>query len=158
MTYIGDANDRATVLADADTFFSHSTWFADTDADEASNLAAQFNGHDAPPFWGTDMQVSGLVQVYDLVLPLEPATAEIYLSRLGAIAGALLANRDDIRGFPEDTFRGQVMPAWGFYTPDRDDRVCASRAGDAGPLPAIRGPGHRSDHGRTRNLRGVPPE
>ena len=105
MTYIGDANDRATVLADADTFFSHSTWFQDTDGDEAAYLTSQFDGCHSPPFWDADMQVSGLVQVYDLVLPLEPATAATYLSRLGAIAGALLANRDDIRGFPEDTFR-----------------------------------------------------
>lgn len=122
MTYIGDANDRATVLADADTFFLHSGYFADTDADEAANLSAQFDGHDSPPFWGTDQQASGLIQVYDLVAPLDPVKATTYLSRLGAIAGALLANRDDIRGFPEDPFRGRVMPAWGFFTHDRDDR------------------------------------
>jgi hypothetical protein len=42
-----------------------------------------------------------------------------YLQRLGVIAGALLDMRDDIAGFPEDPFRGRVMPAWGAYTADR---------------------------------------
>ena len=51
--------------------------------------------------------------VYDLVAPLDADQAETCLSRLGAIAGALLANRDDNRGFPADAFRGRVMPAWG---------------------------------------------
>ncbi len=35
MTTIGDANDPATVLADADTFFLNSGYFAATDAAEA---------------------------------------------------------------------------------------------------------------------------
>jgi hypothetical protein len=54
---------------------------------------------------------SGLIQVYDLVAPLDPARGATYLSRVGAIARALLTNRDDMRGFPEDPFRGRLMPA-----------------------------------------------
>ena len=59
--------------------------------------------------------------MYDLVLPLDPHRAETYLTRLGAIAGALLANRDDKRWFLEDPFRGRVMAAWGGYADDHDD-------------------------------------
>jgi hypothetical protein len=84
------------------------------------------------------MSISGLVQVYDLVAPLDGVTAESYLQRLGSIAGALLANRDDIRGFPEDLFRGQVMPAWGAQAVDRDgkwntDVVTSGRDWDVQP-------------------------
>lgn len=56
----------------------------------------------------------------DLVAPLDLVRATTYLSRLGAIAGALLANRVDKRGFPVDPFRGRVMPARGGITNDRD--------------------------------------
>ena len=66
--------------------------------------------------------MSGLIQVHDLVAPLDFDTSVVFLRRLGAIAGALLANRDDVRGFPEDPFRERVMPAWGALTPNRDDK------------------------------------
>ena len=46
----------------------------------------------------------------------------VFLQRLSVIAGAFLSNRDDVRGFPEDPFRERVMPAWGAFTPDRDDK------------------------------------
>lgn len=118
MTYISDANDTATVLTDADTFFS--SYFADSDADEVTGINTGFNGVDAPDFWGLGQKTSALIQVYDLVLPLDLDRATKYLTRLGAIATALLANRDDKRGFPEDPFRGRVMPAWGGKTSDRD--------------------------------------
>jgi hypothetical protein len=113
MTYIGDANDRATVLADADVFFLSSGYFAATDADEAAEITAGFDGINGPGFWGIGQSTAALIQVHDLVAPLDPVKAATYLSRLGAIAGALLANRDDKRGFREDPFRGRVMPAWG---------------------------------------------
>ena len=45
-----------------------------------------------------------------------------YLARLHSYANAFLANRDDVRGFPADAFRDRIMPAWGAYTHDRDDR------------------------------------
>jgi len=120
MTYIGDANDSATILADADIFFSSN--FAPTDADEVTGINGDFNGSTFPPYWELGQSTSGLIQVYDLVAPLDPGRAGAYLDRLGAIAIALLANRDDKRGFPEDPFRGRVMPAWGIYTDNRDGK------------------------------------
>jgi hypothetical protein len=123
MVYIGDANDPDTIRADAAIFFS--TEFAATDADEVTALNKCFVGplgpnlpappytNLGPPFWPYFEDIAGLVQVYDLVAPLDAGLAETCLSRLGAIAGALLANRDDNRGFPADAFRGRVMPAWG---------------------------------------------
>jgi hypothetical protein len=58
--------------------------------------------------------------MYDLVAPLDGTQAARYLERLGHIAGALLDNRDDVRGFPADPFRDRVMPAWGGKAKDRD--------------------------------------
>ena len=173
MTYISDANDRATILADADTFFLNSGYFAASDADEVTNYSSYFGVSKFPAYWSIGQYTSGLIQVYDLVVPLDPVRATTYLCRLGAIAGALLANRDDTRGFPKDPFRGRVMPAWGgesggprrevehrcrhFRTTClRNDCICASRAGPARPIPTIPRPGDRSGHGSHRNLRGVP--
>jgi hypothetical protein len=50
MTYIGDANGRATVLDDADRFFLDSGYFAATDLAEVANINMSFDGHDLPPF------------------------------------------------------------------------------------------------------------
>ena len=122
MTYISDANDRATILADADTFFLNSGYFAASDADEVTNYSSYFGVSKFPDYWLIGQQTSGLIQVYDLVVPLDPVRATTYLCRLGAIAGALLANRDDTRGFPKDPFRGRVMPAWGAKAEDRDGK------------------------------------
>ena len=125
MTYIGDANDTATILADADIFFSSSGYFADSDEHEAEALKGDFDAafetRKLPSYWGGGEKIYALVQVYDLVLPLNLKQAETYLSRLGALAGAYLANRDDQRGFPMDPFRGRVMAAWGAITTNRDD-------------------------------------
>lgn len=120
MTTIGDANDPATVLADADTFFLQSGYFAADDTAEAKGIADQFDGVHKPGYWAIGRMTAALAQMVDLVAPLDPVRATTYLSRLGAIATALLANRDDIRGFPLDPFRARVMPAWGGITNDRD--------------------------------------
>ena len=69
-----------------------------------------------PAYWPLGQQTSGLIQVHDLVAPLDFEMSAGYLQRLGAIVCALLANRDNNRGFPEDPFRGGVMAAWGAYT------------------------------------------
>jgi hypothetical protein len=106
MTYIGDANDPATILADAKDFFS--TYFTE----DKDNLLD----------WEQGRRTSALVQVYDLVVPLDAQAAWDYLDRLGRIANALLANRDDVRGAPVDPFRGRVMPAWGAIADDRDGK------------------------------------
>lgn len=134
MTYIGDANDTATILADADTFFLNSGYFQATDSDEVNQVTTYFNPYASapcsgspnapepysPPFWGMGQVTSALIQVYDLVAPLDQQRALTYIRRLGAIAGTLWANRDDKRNFPPDPFRGRVMKAWGGPTPNRD--------------------------------------
>jgi hypothetical protein len=124
MIYIGNANDRATVLADANTFFTAMGYFKDSDADEIELWCGYFDniagGADPDVFWYIAPFPAALIQVYDLVLPLELSQATTYITRLGAIAGALLKNRDDNRGNPVDPFRGIVMPAWGGYTLNRD--------------------------------------
>jgi hypothetical protein len=128
MTYIGDANDPATILADADIFFS--TYFDGSDDNDAlveeinsfSPLPCKNGVSTLPPSWDVGQFTSGLVQVYDLVLPFDAVRAASFLQRLGRIGGAALANRDDIRGFPVDPFRGKVMPAWGGFTCDRDGK------------------------------------
>ena len=128
MTFIGDANDTTTILADANTFFMSSGYFADSDADEIGGITSEFTndfiGQVLPPYWELGQKIAALIQVYDLVLPLElgQVQASTYLSRLGAIAGALLTNRDDKRGFPEDPFREVVMAAWGGFTTNRDGK------------------------------------
>ncbi len=120
MTFIGDSNDRATILQDSGIFFE--SYFSATDADEAAGIDRVFGPGKFPPYWPLGQQTSGLIQVHDLLAPTDFATATVYLQRLGAIAQALLANRDDMRGSPEDPFRGRVMPAWGAFTPDRDNK------------------------------------
>ena len=131
MIYVGDANDPATILADVDTFFS--AWFSDPNHEV--NLLNGFSPvrcmyvavdnkweSTLPSFWEIGQRTSGLAQVYDLVLPFDAVRAACFLERLGRIANAVLANRDDVRHFPADPLRGRVMPAWGGYTCDRDDK------------------------------------
>ena len=79
-------------------------------ADEAAGIDLGFGLDKFPPYWPLGQQTSGLIQVHDLLAPVDFDTSAVYLQRLGAIAEAMLANRDDIRGFPEDPFRGRVMP------------------------------------------------
>ena len=52
MTYIGDANDQATILEDAGIFFQ--SYFAATDADETASLDLEFGLEKFPP--GLDSQ------------------------------------------------------------------------------------------------------
>jgi len=130
MIYVGDANDPATILADADVFYS--TWFSASDDDEVAELNADFDPFTGPPYWEIGMRTSALVQMYDLIAPLDPARAGCYLERLRRIADALLANRDDKRHFappvalpdgnPVDPFRGHALPAWGGFAQDRDGK------------------------------------
>jgi hypothetical protein len=117
MIYVGDANDPATILADSDVFYS--TYFASRD--DVAEINAATPDHSLVD-WERGRRISALVQMYDLVAPLNATQAAQYLERLGHIAGALLDNRDDVRGFPADPFRERVMPAWGAYTADRDGK------------------------------------
>jgi hypothetical protein len=128
--YIGEANDTKTVLADSDSFFA--LYFGGTEAEAAAAINSNFLPSGATPgYWGIGQETSALVQMYDLVLPLDPVRAGHYLDRLHTIAAALLANRDDHRevsGFTEpghhpiDGFRNRVMAAWGAFAPDRDTK------------------------------------
>lgn len=128
--YIGEANDPNTVKADSDAFFAAN--FGDTDAH--ATVSGYFLPIGVTPaYWGIGQQTSALVQMYDLLLPLDPARARPYLDRLHLIAAALLANRDDHRqvsapgvqtsdGHPIDAFRNRVMKAWGAIADDRDNK------------------------------------
>ncbi len=119
MIYIGDENDPQRILDDAKDFFS--TWCALSDEDHVKEIKRQFDSKNVG-LWGLGELTAGLVQVHDLVAPLDAARAQRYLQRLGCIAGALLDNRDDKRDFPADPFRGRVMPAWGGCAADRDGK------------------------------------
>lgn len=81
MAFVGDANDPATILADAHIFFS--SYFAASDDDEVQGINAGFTGATAPPYWWLGRLTSALVQVYDLVAPLDAEKAGRYLDRLG---------------------------------------------------------------------------
>ena len=127
--YVGDANDTRTILADADIFYS--AYFGMSDDEEVAyinkSFAETWKGS-SPPYWEYGRRTSALVQIYDLLAPLDPARAGKYLERLRRIASALLANRDDYlkipphNSHPVDFFRKRTMPAWGAYTEDRDGR------------------------------------
>ncbi len=132
--YIGDEHGTATVLADADLWFS--TYFPGTDDEEADGVASGFTDLGTPDYWRIGRRGAALVQMYDLVAPLDATRAAVYLERLRRIASALLDKRDDHRtigpdagvpslsatGQPIDGFRHQVMPAWGAITANRDGK------------------------------------
>src|SRR5262249_55868250 len=79
--YVGDANDPATILADADVFWAR--YFGASDDEEVASIYASFTLFGMPPYWGYGQETSALVQMYDLVAPLDPVRAERYLRRLG---------------------------------------------------------------------------
>jgi hypothetical protein len=108
---ISDKNDPVTILADSEHFWS--AYFAGFDDVKKINEAPSLVD------WGLGQRTSALVQMYDLV------AQKGYLQRLGLMAGALLANRDDKRPPPQnpDPFRhNSVMAAWGGVTADRDQQ------------------------------------
>jgi len=120
--FVVDANDPDQIRKDAWAFFS--TWCPGSDDDDAATIKSDFDSQKIDLWW-LGARVSGLVQVYDLVAPLDPdGRAAQYLERLRRIAGALLDNRDDHRAPPQhvDPFRERVMAAWGMVTPDRDGK------------------------------------
>jgi hypothetical protein len=137
--YVGDANEPATILADADRFYA--TWFSGSDDDEVAAIDAQFDPlpkppyTGVPPYWLIGRRTSALIQMYDLIKPLDPVRAGRYLERLRRIAEVLVENRDNRRhlsirvaaffppnGQPVDAFRGFVMAAWGAFTVNRDGK------------------------------------
>lgn len=133
---IGDRNDPSSVLADADTFSR--TWFSISDDEEAAQTDGDFSNlcfyrpHfpnpclNQPPLWWYGTKIEALVQIYDLVAPLDSVRGDRYLERLRRILSEVLARRDDKRRLsngqvPMDAFRHRVMAGWGGVTHDRDD-------------------------------------
>jgi hypothetical protein len=122
---IGDRNDSATVLADADTFSR--TWFSISDDQEAAQTDADFPmSLNQPPLWAYGARIEALVRIYDLVAPLDSVRGDRYLERLRRILSEVLARRDDKRRLtngqvPMDAFRHRIMAGWGGITHDRDD-------------------------------------
>jgi hypothetical protein len=121
MIYVDDGNDPPQkIVDDAKGFFS--TWFALSDDDHVENINAEFEAQNVG-VWALGRLTSALVQIYDLVTPLDAETARTCLERLRRIAGALLDNRDDKRPLlPFEPSRNRVMPAWGGVAIDRDCR------------------------------------
>jgi hypothetical protein len=124
MIYVDDNNNPPQhILDDADAFFS--AWFVPSDDDEVNWITKDFEDQNVD-FWRLGRLTSALVQVYDLVAPLEAERAQRYLQRLGRIAYALVKNRDDKRDSPPiapvDPFRDRVMPAWGAVVANRDGK------------------------------------
>ena len=118
MSYVDDKNyPPQHILDDAKQFFKD--WFAPTDGEQADWINAEFGW-----WWGWGSQASALVQVYDLVAPLDATAAGRYLHRLRIFAGVFLDNRDDKRRPPlnADEFRNRVMAAWGRKEKDRDNK------------------------------------
>jgi hypothetical protein len=121
MIYVDDENDPPQkIVDDAKQFLSK--WFALSDDDHIENINAAFDAQ-AVGVWELGRLTSALVQIYDLVTPLDAETARTCLERLRRIAGALLDNRDDKRLLlPFEPSRNKVMPAWGGVAKDRDCR------------------------------------
>jgi hypothetical protein len=132
MTFVGDNDDPTSVLNDARAFFTD--WFTtpvDDQANEqvsnewdANALKQSFAGR-KPGYWGIGERLAALVQVYDLVAPLNPDLAAKYLRRLKYLVQALVDCRDD--RWPADQLktdgsRHRVMPAWGQIENNRDGR------------------------------------
>jgi hypothetical protein len=122
---IGDAHDTPTILADADAFYAR--WFGNSDDQEAAAIDTEFTDSSIPFLWYHGEELAALVQMYDLVAPLDAGRADRYLERLRRMASEMLAFRDDRRELsithqpPVDFFRKKSMAAWGYVTHNRDD-------------------------------------
>jgi hypothetical protein len=120
LPYVGDDNSTASKVADSDRFW----WRYFGHLDEAQWINDQFAAN-AVGFWEIGRRGAALVQMYDLLAPVDFPRAMVYLERLRVLSEALLNNRDDrrtapvppgvhlVNGKPFDPFHGQVMPAWG---------------------------------------------
>ena len=124
MIYVGDANDPATILQDSGDFLG--TYCASSPDDQ---VADWIKGNPPPPSdlpGGSERTRRRWFRCTTSWLRSIGRRRPEYLERLGQIAGALLANRDDNRLIPPvdpvEAFRGRVMPAWGGKTADRDNQ------------------------------------
>ena len=151
---VGDDNSTAAIIADSDRFWwTYFGNYGDTQngcqtgspngvPDDIDGIDcwlktnSGFVGFGAPggPYvgggisvwWFYSERVVALVEMYDLLAPVDFQRALVYLERLRQMSYAFLYNRDDKRtGFPNlgslypypqppyDPFHGRVMPAWG---------------------------------------------
>jgi hypothetical protein len=119
--FVVETNDPGQIIKDASTWFS--TWCPGSDDDDIGQIQDGFDS-ESIDLWWLGARASGLIQVYDLVVPLDPdVQAAGYLERLRRIARALLENRDDHRTAQHvDPFRDRVMAAWGAFTENRDGK------------------------------------
>lgn len=138
--FVGDNDTRPVIQAETD----HLWWayFWNTSVSESNDVDATFGiNRDTdgdgdidctycPDWWAFGRRAQVLVQMYDLLAPIDFPRAMVYLERLRVLSWALLANRDDKRtigvppGVPtidgkprDDTHGGRVMPAWGQFYP-----------------------------------------
>src|SRR6266542_4071701 len=132
LPYVGDDNSTASIIADSDRFWwRYFGSFGDTNANGVSDDIDGINdwlSHDGANslWWHYGARAATLVQMYDLLAPVDFPRAMVYLERIRQMSNAFLNNRDDKRTgpFPSvdqspyppppyDTYHGRVMPAWG---------------------------------------------
>src|SRR5262245_37222352 len=98
MIYVDDKNEPPQhILDDAKCFYD--SWFPLSDGDHVKKIRADFAAQKVG-VWELGRLTSALVQMYDLVAPLDAERAGRCLERLRRIAAALLENRDDKRKSP----------------------------------------------------------
>ena len=67
-------------------------------------------------WWAYGEYAASLVQMYDLLAPVDFERAMVYLERLRGLSEVFLKNRDDKRGGPLDVVHdNRIMPAWGAF-------------------------------------------
>ena len=67
--FVVDTDDPDQIRKDADAFFS--AWCPGSDDDDAEKIKSDFDS-ETIDLWWLGARASGLVQVYDLVAPLDP--------------------------------------------------------------------------------------
>lgn len=119
--FINEAPTTSIILHDSDVFWAHNVANIGLTANDEYNfvrnsLATPLGilGTDA---WYIGRRAMTLIQMYDLLAPIDSCRAGFYLERLRQLATALLDSRDDKRTTPPyqpvDGLRNQVMAAWG---------------------------------------------
>ena len=126
--YVFDDNSLESIKTDSDRFWWRAIEYA-TNPTAIEEFLRSNSPKDGVPYAGVSVwwdyagRAAALVQMYDLLAPLDPVRAATYLERLHQLDNAFLNGRDDKRvvagdSFPYgafDTLHGLVMPAWGNY-------------------------------------------
>ena len=136
--YVGNDNSSASKIADADRFwwkyFPAGDSRGETSFDPANGKPDDVdamnewlkNDSPCPPpspmetgciniWWYYGDRAAALVQMYDLLAPIDFPRALVYLERLRLMSDTFLKNRDDNRSPKRwDWYHEAFMPAWGF--------------------------------------------